>query len=456
MTHSTGMDGLHNLPHFPIPIFGREKELDELSNLLAEPGCRFITVTGSGGIGKTRLALEAAQKNRGLFPGGVYFLSLQNARPDESISAAMVQAVGLPLGRSTTAEEQLASYLADGRVLFLLDNFEDLLSPGEVEGAAAQGRLPAAVSALLRLLEACPGLKMLVTSRQALAVQEEWLFPIQGLALPEEGAGDPASSPAVRLFIERSQRLGLNRSFSADLPAITRICRQVEGVPLAIEMAATWTGSLTCAAIAREIEKSLLPDEPRGMLSSAYQDTSERQCSMQVVFDHSWRLLSSDERRAFARLSIFPDGFKTEAAVQITGTDLPLLAGLVRKSMIWLDARGRYRMHALLRQYAGNRLRDDPEESDRTSRNFCAYYASFVHELYKSWNLEQKREMVLEFSAEIENILAAWYESVRRGCWEEIYQSILGFRKFFDLLGRYQDCIDALQRAAQGIESQDD
>lgn len=323
------------LPRPPTPFIGRCRELAELHALLAQPGCRLLTLVGVGGMGKTRLAIELARRVRGAFADGVRFVALDVLSDPERMAEAILAALGRAI-QPGDPRVQLLAALRDQQRLLVLDNFEQLLDGAEL---------------LSELLAAASGLKIVVTSREVLSVQEEWSYQLAGLELPadvSEAAIDENS--AVQLFAERARRVQHRFSLAAERGAIVHICRLVEGMPLAIELAAAWTRTLPCATIAAEIARSL------ALLETSLRNVPERQRSIRRVFDYIWLRLSDAERAVLLRLALFHDGFDHQAAAQIADAAPALLAALVDKALLRRDCDGRYHVHALLQQYADWRL----------------------------------------------------------------------------------------------------
>ena len=235
--------GVRPLPAQPTTFIGREAELAEIDRLLADPACRALTLAGPGGVGKTRLALASAARNAHRFADGVGFVELQSVSAAEEAPPAIASALGIPARGGADAASQLAAALQHRQMLLLLDNFDHL-----VAGAAQ----------LSELLAAAPRVKLLVTSREALRIQEEWRYPLDGLRRP--GSPSPERSEvadAVALFVERARRARADFSLEAEYDGVARICDLTEGLPLAIELAAAWVTALPCAAIAAEIERDL-------------------------------------------------------------------------------------------------------------------------------------------------------------------------------------------------------
>jgi len=327
----------NSIPIPPTPLIGRESELSVLRQMLADPQCRLITLVGPGGIGKTRLAVEVACDQYDKYENGTVFIQMAGLNSPSLIAPSIANALGLTIQGAIDPKRQLINHLRNKQVLLVLDNAEHLLG---------------GVNLFSEIIESAPRVQILSTSRESLNLRSEWLFEVKGLPLPrsEEDAEFDKNS-AVTLFLQRANQATPGFKLKdEDRAAILRICKIVEGIPLAIELSAVWTRTLSCRDIASEIEKSL------DFLSMNVRDIPERHRSLRAVFDHSWKLLSDVERLILMKLSVFQGGFTRDMVEQVTETDLASLLALVSKSLIQRISEKRYGMHEMVRQYAFTQL----------------------------------------------------------------------------------------------------
>lgn len=424
--------GITNLPVQTTPFIGRDEELADIAALLADPDCRLLTLTGPGGIGKTRLAIQAAARLAEDFADGVFFVALNPLTSPDYLVPTLADAVGFSFSGQQEPLQQLLSYLGAKRMLLVLDNFEHLIE--------AAGLLPV-------ILQAAPGIKLLVTSRAVLDLQEEWIRPVQGLKYPEEAGIQPIEAySAVQLFGERARRVQANFSPAREQECIAHICRLVQGMPLALELAATWLKTLTCAEIADQIQRSM------DFLATTLRNLPERHRNMRAVFEQSWNLLGAPERDAFKRLAVFQGRFHRQAAQAVTGADLLTLQALVDQSLLRLATDGRYEIHELLKQFAAERLGENPRDEEQACDRHCEYYAGYLSRQEKRFTGPDQLEVLDLIDAEIDNIRSAWRWAVEKGKEEAVTRFMGCLLMFNQIRTRIHEAAEMFNQAVQRFE----
>jgi predicted ATPase/DNA-binding CsgD family transcriptional regulator len=379
---------LTNLPAESTPFVGRVNELVEIKKQLKET--RLLTLIGPGGIGKTRLALKVAQAAANDFENGSFFVSLAPIRSVEHLIQTIAEAVKFPLATHEDPQYQLIRYLQKRQLLLVMDNFEHLLD---------------GLGIVHQILLAAPAVKILATSREKLNLQSETILNVGGMAFPDQKySKDTLNYDAITLYVQsaRKVRPGFDPSPN-ELVQIVKTCQLVQGMPLAIELAAAWLHILQVDEIAKELEKGL------DILSTDMRDAPERHRSIHAVFDHSWSMLHQTEQETFMYLSIFRGGFTREAAQKVSGASLQLLSGLVNKSFLNHDPdSGRLEVHELLRQYAQERLVKKPEANVSAQEAHAAYYAEFMQQRWQHLKGHKQMVALAEIETDIENVRAAW------------------------------------------------
>ena len=392
-----------NLPTPPTPFIGRSAELAQILDRLANG--RLLTLIGPGGMGKTRLAIEATRQAQTSFADGAVFVPLAVVNNPAQIPQAIFQALYMPLLGNDLPLTQLQRYLKRRHLLLVLDNFEQL-----VEGATL----------LSELLAAAPKLKLLVTSRARLNMAEEWLYPV------------PELDEAVALFGQTAIRVQPDFDVRQEETAVNHICQLVGGHPLAIELAASWTRFMPCAQIASQIQQDL------DFLAHAPRNTPQRHRNLRALFDHSWQLLTPAEQKALAKMSVFRGGFVPEQAQAVAGANWPILLGLVDKSLVETQGDNRFDLHELTRQYTTVKLAESGQVTAAQAAHFSAYLelakhlsgwftspkaaesfhqSAHEHDNYRAalqWGLENEPiESVLQF---VNHLFVFW---LRGGYWQE-------------------------------------
>ncbi len=422
------------LPALTTLFVGRSAELGQIGQLLSDGACQLLTLTGPGGIGKTRLAVEAARAHSHAFADGVAFVALQPLIAAELIVPAIAEALDIQFFPGGEPKQQLLDTLSSQSMLLILDNFEHLL-----DGSAL----------VSELMTAAPTLKLLVTSRERLNLLEEWVVDVAGLPFPTaEARPEFGHYDAVRLFAEHARRIQVGFALTPEVEsAVARICRLVDGTPLAVELAAAWVRALTCDEIAAEIEHSL------DLLVSSARNVAPRHRNMRAVLDHSWSLLTDDERKVFQVLSVFRGGFRKEAAREVAGASPLMLSALVDKSLLRLTGSGRYEVHELLRQYAEEKLREDADNAQARDRH-SHYFADFMHDRADDLKGRRQRPALDEIEADFENVRTGWNRAVERQDGEAILRSLESLYLFCEMRSRFHEGMELFWHAHSRLTGQ--
>ena len=384
----------HNLPAQLTPFVGREDELANLQKLLQDDTQRFITILAPGGMGKTRLAQETGRRLLQEFEDGVYFVELSALSNATDVPDAIAEAAGFQFMGDGKPEEQLVNILGKRKLLLILDNFE---------------HLPAGWGLVTDIVSKTSAVKVLVTSRQPLQQAGEMLFQLSGMDLPAwKSVEDAQQSGAARLFLNNAKRIKPDFQLTDNnLTDVIRICKQVQGMPLAIILASGWLTMLSVKEIANEIVTDT------GILESDSPAIPERQRNIHTVMEYSWQQMSADEQTVLMQLSVFRGGFTREASTAFQGANLRVLRSLVNKSFLYRNAdNGRYTIHELLRQYAENKFRASGLKD--ASLVHMRYYANFLKERTADMKGRRQLEGINEIETDFENIRTAWLLAVEQ------------------------------------------
>jgi predicted ATPase/transcriptional regulator with XRE-family HTH domain/TolA-binding protein len=391
-----------NLPLPLTPLIGRERDIAALAARLLSPEVRLLTLTGSPGIGKTRLSIAAAAAVRAQFPDGVYFVAFAPISDPALVPTLIGQALGLHETANERAADRLRAYLRDQRLLLVLDNFEQVVT---------------AAATVVDLLAACPSVKVLVTSREALHVRSERVWPVPPLAVPAPAAAPPnlaalAATPAVALFVERAQAVRPAFALSAEnAAAVAAICAGLDGLPLAIEIAAARITLLSPQEIAARLDQRLK------MLVGGPRDLPARHQTLRDAIGWSYDLLDAGEQRLFARLGVFVGSFTLAAVEAVSNAlgDLPLdlvdgLTSLLDKSLLGQepgsDGERRFRMLETIREYALERLAEGGE-AGILRRRHAEYYLALAEAAAPQLRGPEGRAWIAQLEAAHDNLRAA-------------------------------------------------
>lgn len=426
----------HNLPTMLTPFIERPNLQSEIDVRLEDPQSRLVTLFGSGGSGKTRLAQETAYRlmkktHPDMFSDGFFFIPLVSVRTTDDIVLTIAQTVGLTYYGENEPEQQLLSYLKRKKMLLILDNFEHLVGDSNF---------------IVQILRKSPGVKILVTSRVKLNLPSEQVVPVSGMAYPASASefSSVAQYGAVQLFIQSARRVKPDFLLDADnATQVVHICQLVQGMPLGILIATAWLHMLTPVEIAVEIERSL------DFLDVEWQEVPARQRSMRAVFNHSWRLLNDREKNLLCGLSVFREGCTREAVHAVIGASLRDLLGLINKSQLHRTPGGRYEMHELSRQYASEQLANNPETETVAKERHCRYFAVNLERWAGALKGPQQYRAIVEIAPDIENLKTAIEYMLEKSKITWLTNAIVALALFFELVNRYQEGATQCQTIAQ-------
>ena len=436
------------LPPMHTRFIGRHAELSEVRLLLADPDRRLLSLVGPGGIGKTRLALEAV-KDCSPFADGVVFVPLAPINTVTLLAPTIADAAGFTFSGPESPATQLLRYLESKELLLILDNLEHLLSDTLSVVPTSPDTVPDAAHLLARILGEARRVKVLVTSRERVSLRGEWVVQLVGLPIGQADApGYARDADAMVLFAERARQVQHDFQITpANRPLVAQICRLLEGMPLGIELAATWVRILSCWEIVAELERGL------NFLQASTRDLPERHRSMRAVFEHSWQLLHAEEQQVLRRLAVFRGGFTREAAAAVAGAALAVLAVLVDKSLVRRTGAERYDLHEVVRQGAATHLEHDHREATATRDRHAAYFAALLAERDRLLKSRVQRATVTELTAEIDNVRAAWHWATQRRRLADLRLAIPTLYYFHEIRNWYQEAANLFRQAADTLQT---
>jgi class 3 adenylate cyclase/predicted ATPase len=428
------------LPDFATSFVGRLDDIDAITERLADDDCRVLTTLGPGGIGKTRLAVEAARQFAQASGLVAHFVSLAAvSTPDaviKEVADSLNFTIDLHIAGTVDESTQVLDLLRNQRMVLILDNFEHLL---------------AGAGLVSRIVESAPDVTVLATSRERLGIGSEWVYEVSGLDVAVE-TSEGERSEAETLFVDRARQAGATVAAEM-LDGVSLLCSLLGGMPLAIELAAAWAPMLPVDAITEEVQANL------DFLSGSAADMPERHRSIRAAFDYSWGLLSPDLRDAFAGLAIFSAPFTREAAAAVAGATLPTLLELMNKSLLRRAEFDTYDIHPLLREFGLEQLGADRESA---AQSHAAYYVSRLleRETLLRGSIEQI-EVRDEVAAELGNLRHATLWSVLNQPTEEAVAILNALQPFYflyswaeaiDHFGEIADTVEALVGAEATLE----
>jgi predicted ATPase/class 3 adenylate cyclase len=419
----------HNLPAQLTAFIGRESELAALHSLLSDSHNRLITILAPGGMGKTRLALETASQMVQVFPQGIYFIGLDRITSAELIVDSVAEVLPIFLASNEDPKSRILEYLRDKTILLVMDNFEHVL-----DGATF----------VQEILKVAPQIQILATSRAKLNLTGETVFNIKGLTI---GNGSSEKDSAIQLFTQSArQTLPVFELNDVVLPVVKKICFLVDGMPLAIVLAAAWIDTLSVDEIAIEIDRSI------DMLETEKRDVPDRQRSVRAVIESAWNQVDPSAQTLLKRLSVFRGGFTRAGAQEAAGASLRGLSQLIDKALLRRDPNsGRYSIHELLRQYAEEQLAHSADEERSAHEDHAKYFADFMKAQEMALHDHRGKTALVEVEADFDNIRIAWNYWTNKQDAHRLLEFSSALWQFFELRGSYIPAIQYFGDAVQKL-----
>jgi len=402
-----------NMPSYNTVFTGREKECAYINSFFGSAGARCLTLVAQGGMGKSRLAAEAVKTLAEIYLDGIAYVELAPINEPERIPFEIANVLSYTFYEDEAPVKQLVNYLKDRKMLLILDNFEHLLEGADIISSIING---------------CPRTSVLVTSRARLGIEKESALELHGLEMGENGE-------AVKLFWEHALKYAGGREFDEDeKKAAVKFCEKVNGLPLAMELAAPWLKVMSVNEIVDEMESGadILKDSKAGA----------RHSSMRSLFEYSYSLLSESEKNLMKKLTFFKGGFSRQAAVKITLCSLSELMSLADKSFIKIAGASKFIIHELVKQYAREKLEEDSAGLSELKQKHSGYYLSFLQSIKGSLTGPKQKELMENFGHELENINFAWNSAVDTRNYELLYDISEVMFNYYELRNRFIEGID--------------
>lgn len=413
------------LPQPLTPFVGRTLELLELANLLADPRTRLITLLGPGGMGKSRLSLRVLEDHSARFGDGVAFVPLATLRSAADIPYATASALKLDLSGKGSVEQEIFEHLSDKYMLIVLDNFEHVLD---------------GLPFVERLLGAAPRCIFVCTSRVLLGLPNEMVYDLSGLTLPaSDHDNDLEAYDAAQLFVRSARRVRSDFSLQKrDYPALFELCKHLDGMPLALELAANWVRLFSLDDLAREVVCNT------DLLEATGVQVSERHRSLRSLFEQSWQLLHPESQRVLTALSVFQGSFDRNAASAVTGASAKTLLSLVNASFLRVSPAGRFSMLLVIRQYVAEKL---AELGDICSERHGVYYLEQLVAKADELSGPAPGPVLAQLEQDLENLRAAWRWACASGRVELCSSALRPLRLFLTARARLQEGVAFLEYA---------
>jgi predicted ATPase/DNA-binding CsgD family transcriptional regulator len=420
-------------PQTVTTFIGREQELADLEDLLRKENCRLLTIVGPGGIGKTRLALEIFNRISSEFPDGVHFIPLSSIKSTNELIPRLLQELNFQPQENTNAWQELIRYLSTKMTLLIFDNFEVILESSDT---------------INQILAHAPNLKILVTSREPLSLIQEWTYQISGLAFPEKNnTPNKTDYDAIKLFYERARQHN-TPYLDQSMEDIIKICQKVDGIPLAIELAASWLNLIPINKIVPEIDKNI------DFLTSQHKDIQERHRSMRAVINESWDLLGLKHQNILKSLSIISTNFTAEAADAIAGASFYDLSELTNKSLLQIGSENRYVFHELVKKYAYEKLENDPAQMMVIQKNHCRYFANRLSDMLPDLQHGEQNQALNEIAKDFLDIQKAWKWAVSHKRERELEKMLDSFFLFTNTRGFSKEFSESIEHAIATFKNQ--